>query len=280
MYISTDTIESIETSIIELFDCHSSEIEEFSRSLYDGCFENGIIDGVRIKQKVSEFTTIRARQQIDSVCLHHLSRRLVGPMDEEKVCSNLAELLLSNSPVASFLKAHGITFTKDAKIIHMYRNGIEIIPGFQTSASSRIKIRLGQSDYTHIDQCINGFAFADRINRANYFSYLSECPELISDLAELLHLPQIVEDYKLRSDYFLYTYLLPIDTVVMNNKEEANRREKENMLLSECFYRLYDYYCEPDRSTWFDHGNIYMRINDEVSLAEEHFLKRVRLGSA
>ena len=277
MYISTDTIESIETSIIELFDCHSSEIEEFSRSLYDGCFENGIIDGVRIKQKVSEFTTIRARQQIDSVCLHHLSRRLVGYMDEEKVCSNLAELLLRNSPVANFLKEHGISFAKDAKKIHMFHNGIEIVPEFQSPASSRMKIRLGQSDYTQIDQCINGFAFADRIKKAGYFLHLYRCPELISDLAELLDFPLLAEDYKQSSDYFLYTYLLPIDMVIMSNEEDATRLKKENMLLSECFYRLYDYYCEPDRSKWFDHGNIYMRISDDVSLTEEHFQKRTRL---
>lgn len=277
MYISTDMIESIEASIFELFDCTSSEVEEFSRSLYDGCVEKGIIDGVSIKQKVFEFTAKRARQQIDSVCMHHLSRRLVGSIDEEKACSNLAELLLSNSPIANFLKAHGISFVKDEKIIHMFHNGIEIVPEFQSPASSRIKIRLGQSDYTQIDQCINGFAFADRIDKAGYFLHLHRCPELISDLAELLDFPLLVEDYKQSSDYFLYTYLLPIDMVIMNNKEDATRLEKVNMLLSECFYRLYDYYCEPDRSTWFDHGNIYMRISDDVSLTGEHFQKRTRL---
>jgi len=277
MYICTDMIKSIEASIFELFDCASSEIEEFSRSLYDGCVEKGIIDGVSIKQKVSGFTTKRARQQIDSVCMHHLSRRLVGAMDEEVNCSNLAELLLSYSPVANFLKAHGISFTNDAKIIHMFHNGIEIVPEFQSPASSRIKIRLGQSDYTQIDQCVNGFAFADRIDKAGYFSHLCRCPELISDLAELLDFPLLAEDYERCSDYFLYTYLLPIDMAVMNNNEDATIIEKENMLLTECFYRLYDYYCEPDRSTWFDHGNIYMRIGDEISLTEEYFLKRVRL---
>ena len=180
MEICTDKIEDIASSVSKLFSCSAAEFETFARSLYDGCVEGSIIYGDRIKLKVRDFISDYASSHIDKVCMHHLSRRLDGYNRENALASNLHYLLLTESSLSNFLDSYGIRFYKDDGIIRMFYHGSEVTVGLGSQASMRIKLRLGQFEKGAKDHCINGFAFADRIEKTGYYNNLSRGPEILN----------------------------------------------------------------------------------------------------
>ena len=274
MFILTDSIENIVISISELTSCSLREIETFSREIYDGCEENSIIYMDRIRKKVMNFMEIYAKAKIEMVCMHHLTRRLNGYSDGKTVGNNLHDLLCKESPLTSFLASFMVEFTSDNEVVRMLYRGQEVNVGVGPAASIRLKLRLGQLDKNARDHCINGFAFADRLEKNNYFSYLSYGPEILQDIAEVLHRPEIIEAYKRQSSYYRYTFLLPISLPIMNSTPDATNDEKAINLLAVCFCRMHDLYCEPNRKAWYDHDNILMQLNKNDSLSTEFLFRR------
>jgi len=273
LYILTNTIENIFASLCEFFSCSTIELETFSSSLYDGCVEGSIIHGDRVKLKVQEFILSYAKSHIDEICMHHLSRRLNGYNHENEAVSNLHELLLAKSSISDFLNSFAINFSKENGLIRMFYRGSEVIVGSGAQASTRIKLRLGQFGKDTNDHCINGFAFADKFKDTGYFYNLSRGPEILTDIAEILSIPDLVETYVANSTYYLYTFLLPIKMPIMNNIGEATNLDKELLLLSECFVRLNTYFNQ--NGDEYDHpDDIVMRLVDDMSLEPEHFLCR------
>lgn len=274
MYICTDTIEDILASMSELLSCPQQDIEVFSRGLYDGCEENSVIYMDRIRDKVKGFIARYDIKEIDMVCMHHLTRRLNDFQEEESICKNLHALLISGSTFSTFLASYNISFCYSDGKFHMIYKGQEVPLGGSSPSSMRLKLRLGQFEGGHRDHCINGFAFADRIEKTGYFSSLSRGPEILSDIAEVINLPEILRDYIRQSSYYRYTFLLPIENPIMDNKPDATVSEKIMLLLMVCFCRIYDLYSVSNRNSWYDHDNILMRLSDNTSIPAGFLLNR------
>lgn len=274
MYICTDTIEDILLSISAMLSCSQQQIEVFSRNLYCGCEENSTIYMDRIRNKVNDFITTHAIAEVDMVCMHHLTRRLNGFPEEEGEGKNLHDLLLSESALTKFLASYHINFTSNDETIRMIYKGQEIPVGGGSPSSMRLKLRFGQFENGYRDHCINGFALADRIEKTGYYFSLSRGPEILSDIAEVINLPEMLKDYMRQSRYYRYTFLLPIKSPIMDNKHYATISEKILMLLTVCFCRIYDLYCVPNRDRWYDHDNILMRLSDQTSIPAEFLLSK------
>lgn len=277
MYIQTDKIENIVDSISKLLGCSLSEIEIFSRSLFFGCEEGMVIYDDRIRKKLIEFIKESVIKKIDMVYMHHLSRRLDGDFEDMSICSNMHEVLIKGSSLSRFLNSFGIYCLQDENSIRMNFRGKDVSFENGRPASARLKIRLGQYNNYMRDHGINGLAFADRIEKSGYYAILYKGPELLTDIAEILNLPEMISEFKKNSTFFRYTFLLPIDMPIIGSNIDANEFEKSLELLTECFYRLNEFYCMPDRDRWVDNRNIYMRLDDSISLSSEYLVGRFEI---
>jgi hypothetical protein len=209
---------------------------------------------------------------IDTICFHQLSRRIDSDNFDYKVCYNLRQLLLTDSSISRFLKGYGIEFFDELGTIGMKYNG-DIM---NLNTEKYLKIRFGKGAGGFLDYCVNGYAFADRIRQnSSYYWQLKDGPEFIPHLAAFLKRPDIVSEYKANSTYYLYTYLLPLDKVVIDNGENDTLAQKIDKLYLGCFSRLYDYFNRTPSRYLFDHDNILLRIDEYSSISQDAFLSRV-----
>lgn len=111
----------------------------------------------------------------------------------------------------------------------------------------------------------------------SYYFSLSRAPEFIVDIADFLNITDIVDKYMEISTYFLYTYLLPIDKVILSNDEHSSDERKVIQLLTTCFERLLDLFNETPRKYWSDNNNILMRLDDNLSLTNKDYLYRITI---
>jgi hypothetical protein len=273
MNIRTDTKENIFTSFENIFLCPSSTIKEFSKTLYNGCLENGCINLGLANEKIKKFIKNNIISTVDSIQIHHLSRRLNSENEDNKVCNNLYELLTYDSLLAQFLKTFGIKFKKNNGSIQLFYNDNEMVPNTDSSLSCRVRVRLGLCNKEYRDYCVNGFAFADRIQKNSYYQVLSRGPEFIQDIAKFLKRPDINEKYIEKSTYYLYTYLLPIDRVILSNEDNATGEQSLFKLITVCFQRLAEWFNGTPEKYWTDH-NILARLDDSSSLTDKDYFDR------
>lgn len=99
---------------------------------------------------------------------------------------NLRRLLTTENATSTFLQAHEIVFKiiNSAIVPFVYGRRINLVSSRSNFEADLTKRLLGVNGTTYT--CINGFVLGDLIQKNPYFSYYSECPELIRMLDHIL----------------------------------------------------------------------------------------------
>jgi len=207
---------------------------------------------------------------LDYIQMFHLSRRLNGTDLFQN--NNLEQLLLTPSPIAYFFKKYDLTFKQGDDHIDMYYKdklcNLTDEVFFGQGNKSYLRTRLGYK--TVKDYCVNGFAFRSYLERNSYFRTLSECPELVTRIADFLEIENMINDYHNNSRNYCLEYLIPMSEIIfdMNNAPKTNQ-EKTIELLTRSVMRLYAEWDNYD----FGHGeNLILRLDDRVCVKKEWFI--------
>ena len=274
MYIDTTSRNGMEESLAHLTGVSIPELYRFIEDeAYSATKEHSWFDMQRFLESMKNFFTQRVDQALpDEILLFHLSRRLNGSEREDGI--NLSKLLTTNNSFTEFLNAYKIAFRNGAgnKIILLYKDKQF---SFDESESTDLK----ESQKSHVpylrrrlgyisgleDFCINGFAFRDLLMKNHYARDLSVCPELLQCVVSFLSPEGLAEDlkndYMKKSNYYCFTYKLPLDRVLFDGEEILDVVGKRLDLLTKVAYRLYQYTGESRYLS--DEDNPILRLNDD-----------------
>lgn len=256
--------------ICKYFNVDEDEITKFLESIdSDDDYE---IDKC-INRFIDEHPPITA---IDKMLFFHLSRRL--DTCQSNGALNLFDLLTMESPLSNFFKKYGITFVFSNEHIEVKQNGkIVFIDSMKDTNVNitNLKGRLGYADCS-IDYCVNGYAI--RIYEDNtYYRWLGKCPEFVSLLSKGLNRKEIALDYQKESNYYLYVYCLPINMVIIDNKEDQTVDDKVRYLLVEFLYNLQYKLKNGERSLKNPIKNLYLRLDEYQNIDEKYMVDHILL---
>ena len=136
-----------------------------------------------------------------------------------------------------------------------------------------LRSRLGY--YKSQDYCVNGFAFRSYLEKNQYFSSLSYCPELVVNIEALLNIHGMSTDYYNNSKYYCIEYLIPLTEVIFDMgcpPETSNEKTVE--FLQRAILRLYD---EWIGSSFECDDNLILRLSDDACIKPEWFVKAEEL---
>lgn len=125
------------------------------------------------------------------------------------------------------------------------------------------------------DYCVNGFAFRSYLEKNQYFSLLSYCPELVGNIESLLDIHGMSTDYYNNSKYYCIEYLIPMTDVIFDMgypPETVNEKTVE--FLHQAILRLYD---EWRGSNFECDENLILRLSDDACVKPEWFVKAEEL---
>ena len=199
------------------------------------------------------------------VLIHHICRRL--DLDEDNFASfNLRRLLTTENAVSSFLQDHEIVFKiiDSAIVPFVYGKRINLVSSRSRFEANLTKRLLGASGTT--DPCVNGFALVDLIQKNPYFSYYSECPELIRMLDHILPSLGLLHDFHEQSSTYLVSYPVEIANVILDGYEQASSCGKVEELVRCYLERLLRGFGN-DELINADPGNMVLRVSDDVDLS-------------
>lgn len=125
----------------------------------------------------------------------------------------------------------------------------------------RLKKRLGQNTK---DYCINGFAIYYGIEDFNYTRNLSACPEFIEDLIVVIN-RRINLDYASKSTFYCYEYIISLDEIIFDGKENYSNEDKIYYLLEQVCLNIYNKLYNED---------FIIRLDDDRNLSEKEFVNR------
>ncbi len=275
MYIATDSIEHIVDSVEKATNRPHLTLVQFKRRVEREYYYNQYLHTDKVYDEILKLLSENGSRPINQVCMHHLTRRL-NSAQNDRDCQNLYVQLTTSSALRSFLDGFGYHFVKGENGLDMVKEGKRLAFDTDDPCSARIRVRLGNCAEKYRDYCVNGFAFADRIEKNNYFRSLSTAPEFICDIAQYFSDKPMLEEYYASSTYYLYTYVLPFDSVIIENEEHKDTQWKIARIFWECLVRIEEWathnpYC-------FDHDNCLMRISEYSSLTEKEFLCRKALS--
>ena len=111
----------------------------------------------------------------------------------------------------------------------------------------------------------------DLLYKNNYARELSDVPEFMGVLASFLKRRDIGTDYYENSTYYCFEYCTPLEKVLFDSDENLSYEEKQRYLLNQVLHRLYDYSVSELRYM-FDHDNPIIRLKDNDTMDEEHFI--------
>lgn len=272
MYIDTHSRESMEKSICEIFDMHPLELREqlilLDKTSTDDC------DYIH---RLNMFIAEKATAYPDEILLFHLTRRLYGTENATEG-HNLADLLLSINPFSSFLKAHGIEFSKGSQHIEVIYKGKIVnwdkcLKGNSCYMKSRLGYFRGREDF-----CFNGFAMKDLLYKNSYARELSGVPEFLGQLIECLQCESVGWAYMENSEYFCYEYKLPLSIVLFDEHDNYSYSMKQQYLLRCVLQRLYQYQTSNLRFM-YDHDNPILRLADDYTIPTEYYVGREKITS-
>lgn len=273
MYIDTHSYETIQKNIYSYFQTDRERLQNFFKEIAKEANKKGCCDEAVIMEYLNKFITENEPQEgkIDELIFFHLTRRLKN--SEEKVCSNLKDLLITENCFSDFLKEHGFIFKipENSNEIAVYKDN-DFVQLKDDLPSSYLRKRLGYSGEP--DWCINGFAFGDCLRENDYVSRLGFGPEIIIELATYFKMDKLVGDYCKNSILYQYEYKMSFRKVIFDGYEQMDENEKRQEFLNKALYRLYHYMLDeegPNR----DEGNIALRMNDNANMLEEEYIGRV-----
>jgi len=265
MYIDTTTKETLQNSIITLFNISEDMLECFFEKVYES--EKSVEDEINL------FILERAidKSIITEIEFYHLSRRLNNC--DFKIGYNLYTLLLEDTEVAAFLRERDIEFKMGDGHLLLYHHGIhEELNDNSRPGVANVRWRMGYlKDYGREDYCFNGFAFKDALHNNSYINSLRLCPEFIGQLAIVIDREDIINDYVNNSEYYLIKYIVPLEKVIFDGIRCNNSEEKVTYLMSLSLLRLYKYWNNDHYGT-YDNDNLILRLEDDDIMGQEFFV--------
>lgn len=263
-YIDTKTQESLKQGVITFLDITEEELMQLFEAIF---FESAKEPWKMVEGYVNNITF---DESLEYIQMFHLSRRLNGTDFHSN--SNLEHLLITNSPISEFLKKYNLSFKQGDNHIDMYYKSkkVDLNDEYYIGPGNMSYIRSRLGFYEVQDYCVNGFAFRNNLEKNDYYSNLSRCPELIERLADFFELKNMIKDYYNNSRYYCFEYLIPMSEIIfdMNDAPKTNQ-EKTIELLVRSVLRLYD--------EWSDdlfglRENLILRLDDKADVKQEWFV--------
>ena len=199
------------------------------------------------------------------VFIHHICRRL--KLDDGNYSSfNLRRLLATENAMSAFLRNYGITFKITDEAIVPFLNGGRInLASIRNNYGANLRRRLLDAS-CDVDTCVNGFALGDSIQKNSFFSYYSECPELIRMLDHILPSLRLLHDFREQSSTYLISYPVNIADVILDDCSQACSCNKVERLIG-CYLDRLFYGLSSDGLINADFGNVVLRVSDDVDLS-------------
>lgn len=268
-YIDTKTQQSLKQGIMEFLGLSSGEMMQMFMSIYEDT-EKEPWEWVR-----DFISDCIVDEKLEYIQMFHLSRRLEGT--NLKVNNNLQQLLIEESPLSDFFRKHKVTFKLSEGHIDMYYKGeVQLLDDefrYDGGNVSYMKSRLGY--FKNQDFCVNGFAFRSYLEKNQYYSCLSRCPELVDNIARLLSIQEMSTDYYNNSKYYCIEYLIPMSDVIFDMAYPPETvEEKTAEFLQQAILRLYD---EWKRSSFVCDDNLILRLSDDACIKPEWFVEAEEL---
>lgn len=259
MYIDTTSKESMLKSLAKYLNISEEKLIKKLNNI----FTNNRNDyESEIRQLIS---SSNISEEIDKMQLFHLSSRLNSVTDNYKDTYNLEKLLLTENEFSKLLKSVSITFKKNKDCIELYyNNNLYKLNSEEYMGNGniyRLKKRLGQNTK---DYCINGFAIYYGIEDFNYTRNLSACPEFIEDLIVVIN-RRINLDYASKSTFYCYEYIISLDEIIFDGKENYSNEDKIYYLLEQVCLNIYNKLYNED---------FIIRLDDDRNLSEKEFVNR------
>lgn len=255
-YIDATTQNSLKQGVMELLGLSAGEMIQMFMSIYEDT-EKEPWEWVR-----DFLSELGVNETLEYIQMFHLSRRLDGT--DIQANNNLEQLLVEDSPLSDFFKKHKVTFKPYEGHIDLYYKG-ELQPledEFRYDGGNiyYLRSRLGYNKSQ--DYCVNGFAFRSYLEKNQYFSLLSCCPELVGNIESLLGIHGMSTDYYNNSQYYCIEYLIPMTDVIfdMGYPPETDK-EKTVEFLHQAILRLYD---EWRGSNFLCDDNLILRLADDA----------------
>lgn len=170
-----------------------------------------------------------------NIYFHTLTRRL--KTDADNKIYNLETLLLSNNSITEFCRNYGVEFVKNKFIEIKLNNKI-----IDYTNDKYLVLRLRGNSKMDADICINGFLIRDNITKYDdnkYYNDLGQCPEFIRFLFKFLDLDNAIDDYNKQSEYYIYTYKVPLREV--ETDYEVSEEDKIYYVLTTMCLALLEY---------------------------------------
>lgn len=268
-YIDARTQGSLKQGVMEFLNLSADEMIQIFMSIYQDTEKE---PWEWVMDFLSDYIVDEVLEYIQ---MFHLSRRLDGT--DLKVNNNLKQLLLEESPLSNFFKKHKVTFEPCEGHIDLYYKG-ELQPldnEFRYDGGNiyYIKSRLGY--YKNQDYCVNGFAFRSYLEKNDYFSSLSSCPELVENIERLLGIHGMSANYYNNSKYYCIEYLIPLADVIFDMGDPPKTDcEKTIEFLKQAILRLYN---EWVGNSFICDENLILRLSDDAYIKPEWFVKAEEL---
>lgn len=206
--------------------------------------------------------------KFDSCVISHLTSRINEP--NKSNIYNLSKALSVPTDISKFLANKGLTFEKTIDGLVTYHNN-EIVDwnSFENCFIPRIKLRLGLSnEYT--DNCINGFLFNDLFWEYSDVEHIKECPEIVSDICDVLDRDDIVHEWKNTSKPYAVGFLTDVKDIIFDKHTNFNTTKSKIYLIYK--YVMY-YLIQNYHGIWnprFD--NVPIRLSDDCSIDKDNII--------
>lgn len=270
MYINTATKETMEKSICEVLNINHKELDDLLEDCYNKTQANHrimILDDQYdyFQSYVKEHLT----KDIDQILFVHLSRRINGDNDDNGY--NFVDLLVKENSLSTYLKGYGITFKYD-KYIRMFIHNKEVnLSGNDEYAYKYLKQRFG---YTFQDYSFTGFAFIDGLEDNDYYEMTKGGPELLGYFYPFDMNDCLIDDFIVRSTFYQYVYLVPIQDIYFDNYDELSNQEKQYHILVKTLQRLYFYKYD---SLFNENDNVVMGIINNNTLSHRYLIDKIKI---
>ena len=199
--------------------------------------------------------------KFNSCVISHLTTRIRQPDKLDIYC--LIKALSMPTDISNFLASKGLIFKKTAQgLATYYENKIVDWNDYDNYSTARIKVRLRVKD-KYIDNCINGFLFNDLIWKDSNVRHIKDCPEIVSDICEVLKIEEIVHEWNNISKPYVVGFLAEVKDIIFDKTRLKTTKSKIYLIYKYAIYYLVQCY----HGIWnpiFD--NQMVRLHDNCSV--------------
>jgi hypothetical protein len=174
--------------------------------------------------------------QFHSCVISHLTTRINQP--DKSDIYYLVKAFSEPTDISNFLANKGLTFEKTAQGLITYHND-KIVEwnSYDNTAIYRIIKRL-RIKGKYIDNCINGFLFNDKIWEDSNVEHIKDCPEIISDICNVLHRQDIINEWENISKTYAIGFFVDVKDIIFDEHTRFNTKKSKMYLI----YKYVIYY--------------------------------------